>query len=418
MEQMSLKQKIYPWVIVVAMSFMAAATMELAQKGIGQFYPLISTEIGSPVSFITLGTTGSLIAVSICAPIAGQLYTRIDSRIVLSIYGLVCFGGFALMSVWAEAWQYWISITLVGAGMSGVGIIGAPIFISNWFKKRTGFAIGCYGTGVGVLSIILMPVIALFIDSLGFRQAALVMALVDAILFFPFAWFVVRFKPEQMGLKPYGYVEGEAEEEKKKIVTGPGVPYVKAFKSAAFWMFLIAACLMTNHNGWMRNWPTIVQFGWGYTVIFSGFVMSAQTFGQLLSPVFGWIADRIGAVKGVTITLSLIIAGFLILLFFNGFEFMVLFGVFLFGFQSVNMKILIPLVVRELFGQKEHAKIYSTIYGIGNASAAFSTSLVAFIGEATGSYDITMVVGAIFTGVILVLVWGSFIASKKLVWED
>jgi tetrahydromethanopterin S-methyltransferase subunit E len=82
------------------------------------------------------------------------------------------------------------------------------------------------------------------------------------------------------------------------------------------------------------------------------------------------------------------------------------------------MKIVIPIIVRESCGTKAGSRIYSVLYGIINFLGAWATSLVALVGEVTGSADMIMVVGLIVTLISLAFVLIAKASSKKLVWED
>jgi MFS family permease len=137
-----------------------------------------------------------------------------------------------------------------------------------------------------------------------------------------------------------------------------------------------------------------------------------------MNPFIGFAMDKLGAVKTCIVTLALITLGFVMLLFFNSIPAVVLVAVFFVGFESCNMKIVIPMLVRELFGTKEHSQIYSFMYGIINFLGAFATSLIAWSAEVGGSGDAAMIFGIAMTALTILLLIGAKAASKKLVWED
>lgn len=421
-----MKQKVYPWLIVVAWAFISAGSIELILIGGTNFFKAVSDGIGSPVSAIALMMTVCTITLTFAAPVAGRLFPKIDSRILLTAMGLIVIVGYAQLSFGQATWQWWLAGLLYGIGGSGIFIIGAPIFISNWFQKRTGFAVGLYGMLLAILSAILNPIIAAVISSVGWRSAYLVLAVVAAVMILPWTLFVVRFRPEDLGLVPFGYVEGEKAEVKEEEA-GPGVPYKKALMSVAFVAAVIAAGAMCNMGGFKSNWSNIAQSdAWGYVALhgkdwalmFGATMISFTTAAKFFMPVIGWIIDKLGAIKTNIVTLVMIFVGFLGLLFFHNVEAIVLASCFLIGFESANMKMVIPLVIRELFGAKDHSKIYSTAYGIANFLGAFATSLIAFVGETTGSFDSIMVLGAGLAAVALVAIVVARATSKKLVWED
>lgn len=422
-----MKQKIYPWLIVVAWAFISAGSIELILIGGSNFFKAVSDGIGSPVSAIALMMTVCTFTLTFAAPIAGRLFPKIDSRILLSAMGAIVIVGYAQLSFGQAAWQWWLAGLLYGIGGSGIFIIGAPIFIANWFQKRTGFAVGLYGMLLAILSAILNPVIAAVISAVGWRTAYLVLAVVAAVMIFPWTLFVVRFKPEQLGLKPFGYVEGEAVAAENEDESGPGVPYRKAIVSVAFVAMVIAFGAMCNMGGFKSNWSNIAQSdAWGYVALngkdwalmFGATMISFTTAAKFFMPVIGWIIDKIGAVKTNILTLVLIFVGFMGLLFFHDVEAIVLGSCFLIGFESANMKMVIPLVVREVFGAKNHSKIYSLAYGIANFLGAFATSLIAFVGETTGSFDSIMVLGGALAVISIAGIAIAKATSKKLVWEE
>jgi MFS family permease len=397
--------------------------MELVLIGGSQYFKAVSdalsgAEPGSvPVSQVALLMTFITMTISVCAPIAGRLFPKIDSRILLTVMGLMVFGGYALMSIYTEVWMWWISGVIIGAGVAGIGIIGAPIFIANWFDKRTGTALGIYGFVLAGLSFIIQPLIAVVIKEVGYQSAYLIWAVVCSVMYFPFALFVVKFKPEQIGLKPYGYGEDKTGEEKSDAA-GPGVPFKKAIPTAAFILLLLATGIMCNHGGFKSNWSNFAQSAWGYDIVFGGFMLSATTASKFMNPFIGIAMDKLGAVKTCVATLCLIALGFVLLLFLNSIPAVVLVAVFFVGFESCNMKIVIPMLVRELFGTKEHSQIYSFMYGIINFLGAFATSLIAWSAEVGGSGDAAMIFGIGMTLLAILLLVGAKAASKKLVWED
>ena len=68
-----MKQKVYPWLIVVAWAFISAGSIELILIGGSNFFKAVSDGIGSPVSAIALMMTVCTITLTFAAPVAGRL---------------------------------------------------------------------------------------------------------------------------------------------------------------------------------------------------------------------------------------------------------------------------------------------------------------------------------------------------------
>jgi MFS family permease len=81
--------------------------------------------------------------------------------------------------------------------------IGHSMFLPNWFVRKRGFALGIAFSGVGVFSIVLMPLLQSVIEGSGWRAACLVLAVLCALLI-PLNFLLQRKDPESLGLQPDG----------------------------------------------------------------------------------------------------------------------------------------------------------------------------------------------------------------------
>lgn len=423
---MSTKQKVWPWLIVVGWAFISAASIELILIGGTTYFRSVSQGIDAPIPTIALMMTACTITLSICAPIAGRLFAKIDSRILLSLMGAGVILGYMSLSFGTNAIQWVIVGVIYGVFGSGIFIIGGPIFIGNWFKKRTGFATGLYSCLLAVLSMALQPQIANCINTFGWQQSYLVMGAVSAVMLFPWTLFVMRFKPEQMGLKAYGEGDEDAEV-KEESASRPGVPYKKAICSLAFVLLVIGAGMECNLGGFKSNWNTIATSdAWTYlasghtmeeAIAFGALMLTFTNGAKLTGPIFGWIADKIGGAMTMVICSGMCVVGMLLIWQCGAVEALVLLGCFLWGMDSVMMKTVIPLSVRDIFGQKDYNKIYSLLYGIINFLGAFATSLIALMGE-TGGWTGVFILGIALSAGTLIFTLLARVAGKKLVWED
>ena len=60
------------------------------------------------------------ITLTFAAPVAGRLFPKIDSRILLSAMGIIVILGYAQLSFGQAAWQWWLAGLLYGVGGSGI----------------------------------------------------------------------------------------------------------------------------------------------------------------------------------------------------------------------------------------------------------------------------------------------------------
>ena len=110
--------------------------------------------------------------------------------------------------------------------------IPAPILLSNWFHKKCGLAVGISAAFSGLVGMIGSAALGFIIPSFGWRAGYVFSVCLAIILILPFSLFVFRYRPEDMGLLPYGSGEEkeEAAEEVKSEENGK-----KAGLSALLW---------------------------------------------------------------------------------------------------------------------------------------------------------------------------------------
>lgn len=82
------------------------------------------------------------------------------------------------------------------------------------------------------------------------------LAVIVAIIVLPFTLFVISFKPEDKGLKPYGYQEKEDVQNRNSNVKATGVPPMKAYKSFAFILLFIGLGTIAFLAGYSQLLPS------------------------------------------------------------------------------------------------------------------------------------------------------------------
>jgi sugar phosphate permease len=185
-----------------------------------------------------------LIVYIILSPFAGKLTDRIGARAVITLFCILLGTGTFLMGTVEQFWTACLFYALVGAGASAMW---TPVLalVQRWFgMRRRGMALGLVSTGYGLGFATTGKLFPLIVAALNWRYcwfflglAALVMVVANA--------FLLRSKPEDMGMHPWG-------EGKEPVVPAPSrrvaVPYSRTLGTQRFWLigisyFFIAASL-------------------------------------------------------------------------------------------------------------------------------------------------------------------------------
>jgi len=112
--------------------------------------------------------------------------------------------------------------------------------VANWFDKKAGIAMGIAASGVS-LGGLLVPIITVLIDTLGWRQTMVITGLGMWITTMPLSLFL-RHKPEQYGLLPDGHVGQFSMDNDKSLPkenTGINIRITEILASFTFWSIAI-----------------------------------------------------------------------------------------------------------------------------------------------------------------------------------
>jgi sugar phosphate permease len=233
----------YGWVIVTVV-FLTMGVGVNARTAFSLLFPPILEEFGWERG-ITAGafSFGFLIAAGL-SPALGWMMDRRGPRLVVELgVGLMAAGMF-LSTLTTQPWHFYATLgVLVGGGSVCIGYSGQSLFLPNWFVRRRGLAMSLAFSGVGVGSIILLPLVQLLIERTGWRSACLAMGIVLLGLVVPLN-LLLRQRPEELGLMPDGVVSSDAAASKDIDIvdaTWTAVDWTLplAMRTARFWWIAV-----------------------------------------------------------------------------------------------------------------------------------------------------------------------------------
>lgn len=141
-------------------------------------------------------------------PLVGKLNDRLGARVVMTGSMFLLGSSLLLSSLAQRPWQlslvYGIAAAIALAGGSNVT---ATSVIAHWFVDKRGFAMGLALSGMAVGQLALVPLSLYLISNYSWRISLVVAGTAVLVLFMPLAYLLVRSRPENIGLKAYGYKE-------------------------------------------------------------------------------------------------------------------------------------------------------------------------------------------------------------------
>jgi len=290
----------YGW-LIVAVVFVTMGIGVNARTAFSLLFPPILEEFRWDRG-VTAGAFSFGFAVSaILSPLLGRMMDRVGPRAVMELgVGLMAAGLLGAPLV-TEPWHLYLTLgVLVGGGSVCLGYSGQSLFLPNWFVRRRGLAIGIAFAGVGVGSIVLLPLVQSVIESFGWRAACGALGILLLVVLAPINLLLHR-RPEDVGLEPDGAARGpSASAPQASNVVDQAWAAVdwtlwRAMCTARFWWIALAyfAGLYAWYAAQVHQTKYLVEIGFSPSVAAwaLGLVSLFGIPGQIL---LGHISDRIG----------------------------------------------------------------------------------------------------------------------------
>lgn len=333
----------------------------------------------------------------------------------VSIIGFVL--SYASFSLATNVIHLYISSFFTGVFFLNASLIPVSMMITNWFVKKRGLAMSIAMAGIGVGGTIFSPVITWLLGAYGWRSTYRIMALIILVLALPAALFILRKRPEDMGLLPYGSGDAAIQDAaSKRIPKKADIVFplsVKESRTKLFFILFIFGMLCNGliNTGSLGHFPPAIEELQGPQVqalIISMYSMIG-IFGKL---VLGWLNDRFGVVASTAFGCITFALSFIFILFGQNISMLYIMA-FLFGLGDAIGTVTPPLITSAIFG----AEKYGEAYGIANSFTQIGLSLgalmVAAVYDTSGSYNTAWILLIILTLGAFAGWVGAYAVSRK-----
>ena len=234
----------YSWVILVVLFIGLAASFGM-RVSVGLYIGPWEEEFEISRTMSSLVPLIGFVFFGLGQPVAGKLNDRFGRGIVLT-FSIVLVGTSLLLTSFATA--FWQIFILYGFGFSlgtaGVSNSIAAAILTKWFDKKRGLALGILMSGMAVGQLVMFPINAFLMRSSDWdwRRTLATLGVVVMVVVGLLFIFLLRSKPSEKGLKPFGYLESEGSE-KKGGGASPEAQKTQSvfgvFKHKAFWLLAV-----------------------------------------------------------------------------------------------------------------------------------------------------------------------------------
>ncbi|MBT8147722.1 MAG: MFS transporter [Gammaproteobacteria bacterium] len=390
------RQVFYGWKVVTALLVMltfatglsfynhAVILNALAQQ---PAFTVQSASIAVSLFFLSGGVAGLWVA---------RWVNDYDPRFCISFGALICGASLAGLALITKVWQLYVLYLIFGVGFSASNLVPATTLVTRWFHKKRAMALSIASTGLSLGGVIITPICAVLVESLGLGRAAPVMGLMYVAGVVPVSLIWLRPSPESMGLQPDDDQTSENETQgtlssdpfgetssnsagdqvAQKVASQPvksklpaGVSFRDARRGRLFWamstayIFLMMAQVggISHQYGLARELLDESQ-----TALVVAILPIASIVGRLAG---GWVIEQL-SIRSFAIGMMILQVVSLLLLSGGYNPFTLCLGLASFGITVGNLLMLQPLLIAEAFGVRE----YPRIFAVSNFMSSWGTA--------------------------------------------
>lgn len=399
------KKVFYGWFVVVSCVLIMALEYAPLVSCASLFVTPITEDLGFARSGYMLVSSISTIVMILLAPFVGKIMSKKCMHKVL----VCCVAGvsisYGMYSVANSLPAFYAIAVLVGVFASGSTMLPVSIVITNWFQKQRGLAMSIAMAGSGIGGAILSPLIAKMIAENGWRYTYVALAIMMFVVLVPVTTIIIRQKPADKGMQPYGF--GEAENAKKASTEKEwNVSLKELRKTSLFWAFVVGIALISVTGSIISHIPSaITDAGYSATKAASitSLYLAIAVPGKL---VLGHVFDKYGAKAGILFGNVIFTLSVGALLFIEA-EPMLYVMAILFGFGTCIGTVSGSVLTSKLFGTEYYAETYGFVSVFVNAGFAVGSPLIAAVYDVTGSYNTAWIIVIVLAILMTALLLGS-----------
>jgi MFS family permease len=364
----------------------------------GVFVKPMELELGWTRTQTSTAFSIALLCAGLSAIPVGRFVDRRGARLVMTL-------GSSLGVVLVLAWSFVQSLSVFYIIMVGLGLTMSTVLydvaftvVAVWFRQGRSRAMLVITLVAGLASTIFIPLATLLNETLGWRDALRVLALILAVTV-PLHAFVLRRKPQDLGLLPDGDLL-----ENPEIARDPSIKTRAALGLSAFWFLLVSVTLVRFAVSVMipHLVPLLTERGYSPTLVASaaGSIGLLQLLGRIFFTPF---SSRLSLPNISAITFGIHALGLACLLFIPTTVGVWLFVLF-YGASNGAITLARAALLADIFGSSNYGQLNGVISFSVAITGAIAPLLAGTLHERTGDYTLTLGLLVVLTSLSALLV--------------
>lgn len=379
----------YGWRIVAVCLVAGAFANAFGLFGAGVYlHELVATR-GWPTGLVSGAITTFYVTSALLLIPVGSLIGRYGGRPSIVIGSLAMGTGIAAIGHVGALWQTYVAFFVMSFGWSCLSLTAVATTLAPWFERHQGRAVSIASLGASVGGMTGVPILLFSIGIMGFATTTFVAAAMMLAVLLPLGWFVMRRRPQDLGLLP----DGAAVAAPSTTARPAGWTRREALGTWALQSVMLAFGLaMLVQVGFITHQVTLLSSAlgvMGVSLAASGAALAALL-GRLMLVRF---ADQISPRATASAMMALAAVSLLVQGLFPTPAVLVV-GSLVMGLTIGNVTTLSPIIVRREFG----AATFGAVFGVASCgiqlAAALGPSVYGLLHDAFGGYRLPLVLAA------------------------
>ena len=395
----------YGWIALGGVSLVIFVVGGSFVHSFGVLLPKITAEFDWNRGQVALALTLGILSFGLPSPLIGVLVSKFGPRITIIAGNALAAVGLAGVYFAQEVWHLYLLYILIGLGGGLGGFIANTALVNNWFIRRRSLALGIFQACSGLAGIVFPPLVTTLISAMGWRSTWLVLAAI--VIVFPViigGIFIIRNKPEDMGLAPDGMQPGSEVEIDEGQISSAGIQNDRAgwgildvLKQPVVWFIsgFVAASSFTV--GTLLTHQIAYVQDLGYSAITAASTVSIMSVFSLIGSLgFGFLAMKY-KVRYLAIGAFISqILGMTILLTTHELGLIYVFSILL-GASYGSLTTALSVFVGAYFPREHYAEVLGVVFPFQITANAASAAIAGVIFDATSSYTPAFIAAICFS---------------------
>ncbi len=409
----------YGWVIV-GLSFTTMAFHMSASFSFSLFQVPFIEEFGWSRGALGGAFALSMCLYAVCSPKAGAILEQKGPKALIP-WGSVAVGaGLALGYFVSSLWHVYVFIgVLPGIGLAMSGFVTHNALMPRWFFKNRGLATGIAVSGIGIGSLILMPVVERLIALFGWRLAYLILGASILLVIWPLQAILLKNRPADVGQNIDGASDAEAAGLPKPPAShdqNVGEVFRQVRRDRNFWALMIIVFVIGLNNNSIWSQLQLFLVDAKFSTAFGAFVFGLTGAMRIIGSVgMGWVSDRMERkrAQAISVLLSGVGVGVLLLVPHSGGAALAFLFAAVYGFGVGGMSTCHAAMCADAYGRRSIAVIMGLLeicFGLGGF---IGPPMAGFMFDYTGSYLLPFGIVILFQAVALIVCLLVYGAEKR-----